>query len=52
MAWLTGPDKLFNPSKHYIVILPLFGNSQSSSLSTMPDFRLFLEAMLYDNTRV
>ena len=49
--WLTGSDKTLDPSKHYIIIPALFGNSQSSSPSNTPDLRPFPEVLFYDNVR-
>lgn len=49
--WLTGSDKTLDPSKYYIIIPSLFGNSQSSSPSNRPDIRPFPEVLFYDNVR-
>lgn len=49
--WLTGTDKTLDPSKYYIIIPALFGNSQSSSPSNTPALRPFPEVLFYDNIR-
>ncbi|KAJ8116124.1 hypothetical protein OPT61_g2368 [Boeremia exigua] len=49
--WLTGSDKTLDPSKYYIIIPALFGNSQSSSPSNTPTLRPFPEVLFYDNVR-
>ncbi|KAF2025739.1 homoserine acetyltransferase [Setomelanomma holmii] len=49
--WLTGSDKSLDPSKYYIIIVALFGNSQSSSPSNTPDLRPFPDVLFYDNVR-
>lgn len=49
--WLTGKGKTLDPSKYYIIIPALFGNSQSSSPSNMPNLRPFPEVLFYDNVR-
>ncbi|KAF2194554.1 homoserine acetyltransferase family protein [Zopfia rhizophila CBS 207.26] len=49
--WLTGSTKTLNPSKYYIIIPALFGNSQSSSPSNTSFLRPFPQVLFYDNVR-
>lgn len=48
--WLIGEDKALNPSKYFIIIPALFGNSQSSSPSNTT-IKPFPDCTFYDNVR-
>ncbi|RMY64811.1 hypothetical protein D0863_09554 [Hortaea werneckii] len=49
--WLIGEDKTLNPTRYFIIIPALFGNSQSSSPSNRPDLKPFPHVSFYDNVR-
>ncbi|WEW54775.1 alpha/beta hydrolase family protein [Emydomyces testavorans] len=48
--WLIGEEKVLSPSKYFIIIPALFGNSQSSSPSNT-GIRPFPHVSFYDNIR-
>jgi len=49
--WLIGNDKTLDPTRHYIIVVALFGNGESSSPSNMPDLRPWPKVTFADNVR-
>ncbi|KAI6845783.1 hypothetical protein KC332_g4234 [Hortaea werneckii] len=49
--WLISPTQTLDPTRYFIIVPALFGNSQSSSPSNRPDLRPFPHVSFYDNVR-